>query len=124
MPRCLWLRIVLIHSSASLRPISRSCCFPFESVITIFTDCEGYGPEDVNVQRLVRRIHLKVPPLDPQVARDKKKSGRWERPLKGSNWEEWVPRASGESALASSPFRVRVPRSAGSSRAAFIERAF
>ena len=35
---------LLIHSSASLTPSSRSCFFPFASVMTTFTDREGYGP--------------------------------------------------------------------------------
>ena len=44
---------LLIHSSASLTPSSRSCFFPFASVMTTFTDREGYAPQDVDVQRLV-----------------------------------------------------------------------
>ena len=35
---------LLIHSSASLTPSSRSCFFPFASVMETFTDREGYGP--------------------------------------------------------------------------------
>jgi hypothetical protein len=34
---------LLIHSPASLTPGSRSCFFPFASVMTTFTDREGYG---------------------------------------------------------------------------------
>jgi len=42
----------------------------------------------------------------------KEKSGRWERPLKRKTGEDWVPELSWDSALVSSPFRVRTPRSA------------
>jgi hypothetical protein len=34
-------------------------------------------------------------------------SGRRERPLEGSNWEDWVPTFSWTSTLVSSPFQVR-----------------
>ena len=42
---------LLNHSSASLLASrSRSCVSAFASVMTTFTDGEGYGPQDVSVQ--------------------------------------------------------------------------
>ena len=41
---------LLIHSLASLAPGSRSCFSPFTSVMTTFTEREGYGQHEVDVQ--------------------------------------------------------------------------